>query len=139
MTVYKLPTVTKVLWCIRIFLVFLILGVAVFFIRPSALPVKIIVLVIAGLAFSVCFVYLPFFFKSYRVEVRQKSITVRFGVIIHFKVIMPHKRTVYLEQFSFPADRLFGVSGLLIHATRGACPVLQLKEKDIEQIKEGVA
>lgn len=139
MTVYKLPTVTKVLWCIRVFITFFSLGAAVFFIRPTALPVKIIVLVIAALTFLICFVYLPFFFKSYRVEVRSKSITVRFGVIIRFKVIMPYKRTVYLEQFSFPADRFFGISGLLIHATRGACPVLQLKESDIEQIKEGVA
>lgn len=136
MKIYRLPKSSMCLWTVRSAL---LTGAvcAVFywfapyrFIRAYALPT------IIGIGAIITFVYLPLFLSSYKVTVNESSIWVDCGVIFKTQYIMPNKRTVYMETVSLPLDRIFSLSGLLIHASRGVCIVLQLKNAHTEQIKE---
>ena len=85
---------------------------------------------VAFLALVVIFAYLPFFFKTYKIEVSKNAITVKHGVILKSTYIMPHPRMIYVYTFSTLVSRKLGLCGVVLKAARGFFLIPEMLKTD---------
>ena len=108
--IFNLPSKTRVLWQIRIVFAFAVLCVAVAFFSRYTLWFLVPAAVIATLGLVFAFVYIPFYFNSYKISVDENSITITKGVIIKTTNIMPYPRLVFAQSFTTPLSSAMKLS-----------------------------
>ncbi len=129
---FTLPRRTRVLWQMRITFAFAVLcGLVAFFSRYTLwflLPAAIIAML--GLAFA--FIYVPFYFKSYRIFVDENSIIITKGLIIKTTQIMPFPRLVFAQSFTTPLSQLMKMKCVLLKAARGWMLIPEIENENAD-------
>ena len=94
-----LPKKTTWLWILRILLVTFILVALCLYFTSLFSFLKIVAIVIGVLGLITSFIYLPFFFKTYKIILSNDAVIVKFGIFIKAEHIMPYKRMIYAQSF----------------------------------------
>lgn len=117
--IFTLPNKTKTIWQIRMVFVisFLCFFIVLFGYKYSWGLLLLIPIAVIGLL--VTFIYLPFYFKSYKITVQEDFISVSKGVIFKATNIMPYPRLIFVQSISTPLSSLFKMKIILLKAARG--------------------
>ena len=113
-----LPKKTTWLWILRILLVTFILVALCLYFTSLFSFLKIVAIVIGVLGLITSFIYLPFFFKTYKIILSNDAVIVKFGIFIKAEHIMPYKRMIYAQSFESPLARVLGVAAVRLMAAR---------------------
>lgn len=116
---FTMPQKTRVLWQIRIVFAFAVLCAAVAFFSRFTLWFLLPAAIIATLGLLFAFIYVPFYFKSYKIAVDDNSIIITKGVIIRTTNIMPFPRLVFAQSFTTPLSQLMKMKSVMLKAARG--------------------
>ncbi len=136
MKTYNPPKSTLNLWQARVFLVFGALCLLTGWVWFLTLYFSIVIVSAFILTIFFNYVYLPLFFKNYSVEVGRQAIIIKSGIIIKHSRIMTFPRLLYAEHIITPLARMFGVSAMLLRATRASVFVFELDKSHIKEILE---
>lgn len=138
MKTYSPSKNTSVLWQIRTGIMLTALCGAGLFISLKfkyvffAVNILILTLFLGGL--GLIFWYIPTYFKHYELSVGNSALIIKSGVFIRHERIMPEPRLVYTQRYRTPLSHAFGLSGLLLRATRAATFSAELSDCDIDEI-----
>ncbi len=116
---FALPKKTRILWQMRIIFAFALLCAAVAFFSRFTLWFLIPAAIIATMGLVFAFIYIPFYFKSYKIKVNENSITITKGVIIKTTNIMPYPRLVFAQSFTTPLSSVMKMKCVMLKAARG--------------------
>lgn len=116
---FSLPKKTRFLWQIRIVFAFAVLCAVVAFFSRFTLWFLLPAAVIATLGLLFAFIYVPFYFKSYKITVDDNFISITKGVIIRTTNIMPFPRLVFAQSFTTPLSQLMKMKCIMLKAARG--------------------
>ncbi|MBQ8740936.1 MAG: hypothetical protein IJY79_05260 [Clostridia bacterium] len=116
---FALPKKTQLLWQMRIVFAFALLCAAVAFFSRYTLWFLLPAAIIATLGLGFAFVYMPFYFKSYKITVDENSISITKGVIIKTIQIMPFPRLVFAQSFTTPLSAVMKMKCVMLKAARG--------------------
>lgn len=134
-----LPKKTVWLWMVRIVVITFILVAGCFYFTPLFSPLKIAAIVIGVLGLIIAFVYLPFFFKTYKIILSNDAVIVKFGILIKAEHIMPYKRMIYAQSFETPLARLLGVAAVRLKAARSYLLVAEVEKESARAIIDFLA
>ncbi len=129
---FSLPKKTRILWQIRIFLVFTLLCVSVAFFSRYTVWFLLPAAIIAMLGLIAAFVYIPFYFKSYLITVDTNSISITKGVFIKTTQIMPFPRLVFAQSFTTPMASAMKLKCVMLKAARGWILIPEIESIDAE-------
>lgn len=130
---FTLKKKTLRLWQVRTGAVTLIVVAAILIFFGTARYSVISAAAMAVLGAAAIFVYLPLYYRGWRLTVGDGAVEVECGVIIRVNHIMPNPRMIYTNCYATPLGRLMGLEGLVLKAARGR---LFLPELDREQTKK---
>lgn len=116
---FSLPKKTRILWQIRIVFAFAILCAAVAFFSRFTLWFLLPAAVIATMGLLFAFIYVPFYFKSYKIVVDDNFISITKGVVIRTTNVMPFPRLVFAQSFTTPLSQLVKMKCVMLKAARG--------------------
>ena len=116
---FSLPKKTRLLWQLRIVFAFALLCAVVAFFSRYTLWFLLPAAIIATLGLVFAFVYVPFYFKSYKITVDENCITITKGVVIKTTNIMPYPRLVFAQSFTTPLSSLMKMKSVMLKAARG--------------------
>lgn len=116
---FSLPKKTRFLWQTRIVFAFALLCAAVTFFSQFTLWFLLPAAIIATLGLTFAFIYIPFYFKSYKITVDENSISITKGVIIRTTNIMPYPRLVFAQSFTTPLSTVLKMKCVMLKAARG--------------------
>lgn len=116
---FKLPKKTQILWQIRFVLAFALLCAAVAFFSRYTLWFLLPAAIIATLGLVFAFIFVPFYFNSYKISVDENSITITKGIIIRTTNIMPYPRLVFAQSFTTPISSAMKLKCVMLKAARG--------------------
>lgn len=134
-----LPKKTTLLWQIRIIIITFILVAACLYFEPLFSFLKIFVIVIGIIGIILAFLYLPFFFKSYKIILSNDAVIVKFGIIVKIEHIMPYKRMIYAQSFETPLARVFGITAVRLKAARSYLLVAEIEKEAAQTIIDFLA
>ena len=135
----KLPKRTTLLWQVRIMCVTLILVVGCLYFKSLFSPLIIIAIAIGALGLFAAFIYLPFYFKSYRIYLSEEAVIVKFGILIKFEHIMPYKRMIYAQSIATPLAKKLGLASVRLKAARSYLFVVETEEESVKAIMDFLA
>lgn len=129
---FTLPQKTKTIWQIRIVfaLSFLCFLIALFGHNYSWILLLLVPITVMGLLIT--FVYLPFYFKSYKITVNEEFISISKGVIFKAVYIMPYPRLIFAQSVTTPLSSLFKMKIILLKAARGWIFVPEIENTSAE-------
>ncbi len=130
---FTLKKKTLRLWQVRTGAVTLIVAAAILIFFGTARYSVISASAVAVLGVAATLVYLPLYYRGWRLTVGDGAVEVESGVIIRVNHIMPNPRMIYTNCYATPLGRLMGLEGLVLKAARGR---LFLPELDREQTKK---
>ena len=134
-----LPKRTTWLWILRIlFVTFLLVALCLYF-TPLFSFLKIAAIVIGVLGLITSFVYLPFFFKTYKIILSNDAVIVKFGILIKIEHIMPYKRMIYAQSFETPLSRVLGIAAVRLKAARSYLLVAEIEKESARAIIDFLA
>lgn len=128
---YTLPTKTLFLWQIRIVIVSILLWLIL---EASNLDYRYIIVGLAALTVFVAFLYLPFYFKSFKIRFINGAVVIDNGIIIKNTHILPFSRLIYTQTLISPLARLFGIKAISLKAARSRIFVPEMKKDDIDEL-----
>lgn len=135
---FTLPKKTRALWQMRIVFAFAFVCAAVaFFSRYTPwflLPAAIIAII--GLIFA--FIYVPFYFNSYKIAVDDNSISITKGVIIKTTNIMPYPRFVFAQSFTTPLSSAMKMKCVMLKAARGWILIPEIENVNAEYLLDNL-
>ena len=134
-----LPKKTTWLWFVRILVITFILFVLCYYFSPLFAPLKIAAIVIGILGLLVAFIYLPFFFKSYKIILSNDAVVVKYGIFIKAEHIMPYKRMIYAQSFETPLARIFGIKAVRLKAARSYLLIAEIEKESAQKIIDFLA
>lgn len=134
-----LPKKTTVLWQIRMVLITFALAVACFYFSYLFSFLKIAAIAVAVVGVLTAFLYLPFFFKSYKIILSNDAVIVKYGILIKVDHIMPYKRMIYAQSFQTPLARIFGIAAVRLKAARSYLFVAEIDEQSVQSIIDFLA
>ncbi|MDO4608615.1 MAG: hypothetical protein Q4B40_05440 [Clostridia bacterium] len=129
---FSLSKKTRALWQIRILFIFIILCAVIAFFSRYSLWFLLPASIIATLGLGAAFVYVPFYFKSYRITVDENSISISKGIIIKTTNIMPFPRLVFAESFTTPLASLMKLKCVMLKAARGWILIPEIEADNAE-------
>lgn len=129
-----LPKKTTLLWQVRIIVITFVLVTACLYFESPFSFLKISAIVIGILGVILSFLYLPFFFKSYKIILSNDAVIVKFGIIVKVEHIMPYKRMIYAQSFETPLARLLGVAAVRLKAARSYLFVAEIEKESAQSI-----
>lgn len=138
MKIYTPPKNTTLLWQIRIgimltvFNIVLYAAVKLFGINFHICAVAAAVLILIGII--LIFAYIPSYFKAYSIELSENALIIKSGVLLKTERIMPEPRMLYTESYHTPLSKAFGLSGLMLRASRAATFCAELRATDTNEI-----
>lgn len=134
-----LPKKTNWLWFVRVILITFILVMLCVYFAPLFAPLKIAAIVIGILGLIIAFVYLPFFFKTYKIILSNDAVIVKYGILIKVEHIMPYKRMIYAQSFETPLARILGVAAVRLKAARSYLLVAEVEKESAQSIIDFLA
>ncbi len=134
MKTYHPPKSTIFLWQMRFVVMLTALLALVSWIWYINSYFIIFAIVLSILCVTVTFLYLPLYFKQYSLTICDNAVIIKSGVFVRHERIMPTPRLIYTERYRTPVSRAFGVSGLVLRATRAATFTAELSDADITEI-----
>lgn len=134
-----LPKKTTILWQVRFVVITFVLVALCLYFSTLSVYLKTVAIVIGFLGFLITFVYLPFFFKSYKVILTNDAIIVKYGILIKVDHIMPYKRMIYAQSFETPLARIFGIAGVRLKAARSYLFVAETEKVSVQTIIDFLA
>lgn len=137
MTFY-LPKKTRVLWQLRIVFAFALLCTAVAFFSRYTLWFLLPVAIIATLGLIFAFIYVPFYFKSYKITVDDNSISITKGVVIKTTNIMPYPRLVFAQSFTTPLSSVMKMKCVMLKAARGWILIPEIENVNADYLLENL-
>ncbi len=129
---FSLPKRTLTLWQIRISLIFILLCAVVAFLSRYSIWFLLTLTVVVLVAAVTIFIYIPFYFKSYKITVAEGSIIINKGLIIKTTNIMPFPRLVFAESFTTPLASFMKLKGVMLKAARGWMLVPEIENKNAD-------
>ncbi len=129
---FLLPKRTMLLWQIRILFIFILLCVAVALFSGYSLWFLLPAAIIAAIGLLIAFIYIPFYFKSYKITVDENSISISKGIIIKITNIMPFPRLVFAESFTTPLASFFKLKAIMLKAARGWILIPEIDNENAE-------
>ncbi len=135
----KLPKKTTLLWQVRIILITAVLSALCYYFSYLFSFLQIAAIVIAVLGVLIAFLYLPFFFKSYKIILSNDAVIVKFGIIVKTDYIMPYKRMIYAQSFQTPLARIMGIAAIRLKAARSYLLVAEIDQKSVKGIMDFLA
>ncbi len=137
--VNTLPKKTILLWQVRLVITTFVLAALCFYFSELLTYLKIAAVVIAVLGLLVTFIYLPFFFKSYKIILTNDAVIVKYGILIKIDHIMPYKRMIYAQSLQTPLARIFGVAAVRLKAARSYLFVAEIENESVQSIIDFLA
>ena len=134
-----LPKKTTWLWFVRVIFITFIVSVLCLYFAPLFSLLKIAAIVIAVLGVILAFVYLPFFFKTYKIILSNDAVIVKYGILIKVEHIMPYKRMIYAQSFETPLARILGVAAVRLKAARSYLLVAEIEKESAQSIIDFLA
>ncbi len=134
MKTYHPPKSTIFLWQMRFVVMLTVLLALVSWIWYINSYFIIFAIVLSILCVTVTFLYIPLYFKQYSLTICDNAVIIKSGVFVRHERIMPNPRLIYTERYRTPVSRAFGVSGLVLRATRAATFTAELSDADITEI-----
>ena len=128
---YTLPTKTLFLWQIRIVITSILLWLVL---EASSLDYPYIIVGLAAITVFAAFLYLPFYFTSFRIRFINGAVVIDNGIIIKNTHILPFSRLIYTQTLISPLARLFGIKAVALKAARSRIFVPEMKKEDIEEL-----
>lgn len=135
---FALPKKTRILWQLRIVFAFALLCAAVAFFSRYTLWFLLPAAIIATFGLGFAFVYVPFYFKSYKIAVSDNSISVTKGVIIKTTQIMPFPRLVFAQSFTTPLSLLMKMKCVMLKAARGWMLIPEIENVNAEYLLDNL-
>ncbi len=129
---FSLPKKTRFLWQVRILLIFILLCAAVALFSGYSLWFLLPAAVIAAIGLAVAFIYVPFYFNSYKITVDENSISISKGLIIRTTNIMPFPRLVFAQSYTTPIASLLKLKCVMLKAARGWILVPEIEDENAE-------
>ena len=87
----------------------------------------------------ITFLYLPIFFKKYKIVLTNDAVVVKYGIFIKTEHIMPYKRMIYAQSFETPLARKFGIAAVRLKAARSYLLVAETEKQSVEAIIDFLA
>ena len=134
-----LPKRTTWLWFVRVIFITFIVSVLCLYFAPLFSLLKIAAIVIGVLGLITSFIYLPFFFKTYKIILSNDAVIVKFGIFIKAEHIMPYKRMIYAQSFETPLARILGVAAVRLKAARSYLLVAEIEKESAQAIIDFLA
>lgn len=135
----KLPKTTTLLWQVRTILVSLGLAALLYYFSFHFLFLQIAVIVVVVIGLLIAFLYLPFFFKTYKIILSNDAVIVKYGIFIKVDHIMPYKRMIYAQSFQTPLARLMHISAVRLKAARSYLLVAEIDQDSAQAILDFLA
>ena len=95
-------------------------------------------LIIASLGLCFAFVYVPFYFKSYKITVDENSISIKKGVIIKTTQIMPFPRLVFAQSFTTPLSQIMKMKCVMLKAARAWVLIPEIENTDADYLLDNL-
>ena len=134
MKIYYPPKSTLFLWQTRTVVMLTLLLALVSWVWYVSFYFIITCVLLSVLFLSIAFLYLPHYFKHYSIELGKNAIIIKSGLFVRHERIMPTPRLIYTERYRTPVSKAFGLSGLVLHATRAATFTAEFSDTDIDEI-----
>ncbi len=134
-----LPKKTTILWQVRLVLITFVLVALCFYFSSLLSVLKIAAVIIGGLGLLFTFLYLPFYFKTYKIILNNDAVIVKYGILIKVVHIMPYKRMIYAQSFETPLARIFGVAAVRLKAARSYLLVAEIEKDAVRSIIDFLA
>ena len=135
---FTLSKKTRALWQIRIVFAFALVFLAVVFFSRYTLWFLLPAAIIATLGLITAFIYLPFYFKSYKITVDENSISITKGVIIRTTNIMPYPRLVFAQSFTTPLSTVLKMKCVMLKAARGCILIPEIENINADYLLDNL-
>jgi len=135
---FNLPKKTRLLWQVRIVFAFAVVCAAVAFFSRYTLWFLLPAAVIATLGLVFAFIYVPFYFKSYKISVDKNSIIIAKGVIIRTTNIMPFPRLVFAQSFTTPLSSAMKMKAVVLKAARAWVLIPEIENVSADYLLENL-
>ncbi|MBQ2934454.1 MAG: hypothetical protein IJE02_07570 [Clostridia bacterium] len=116
---FTLSKKTRALWQIRIVFAFALVFLAVLFFSRYTIWFLLPAAIVTTVGLITAFIYLPFYFNSYKIVVNKSFISISKGVIIRTTNIMPYPRLVFAKSFTTPLSAAMELKCIMLKAARG--------------------
>ena len=135
---FHLPKKTRILWQMRIVLAFACVCAAVSFFSRYTLWFLLPAAIIAAMGLVFAFIYVPFYFNSYKITVDDNSISITKGVIIKTTSIMPYPRLVFAQSFTTPLSVMLKMKCVMLKAARGWILIPEIENVNAEYLLDNL-
>lgn len=135
----KLPKATLLLWQLRLGVILLIFDILVAAFSVFTFWMLFPVALFIALEAVYVFVYLPKYFASYKIVVKNESIIVSYGVLIQTTKIMPYARLVYIGSYATVLCKRLRLTGLSLRAARSVLFLPELDNSSVTTIMAAVS
>lgn len=135
---FTLPKRTRILWQLRIIFAFAVFCAVVAFFSRYTLWFLLPALIIASLGLCFAFVYVPCYFKSYKITVDENSISIKKGVIIKTTQIMPFPRLVFAQSFTTPLSQIMKMKCVMLKAARAWVLIPEIENTDADYLLDNL-
>lgn len=133
---FNLPHKTKTIWQIRFVFVISFLCFFILLFGHNHYWIVLISAIIAIVGLLLTFIYLPVYFKSYKITVDEGFISVSKGVIFRSINIMPYPRLIFAQSITTPLSSLFKMKIILLKAARGWLFIPEIEDLSAEFLLE---
>lgn len=135
---FTLPKRTRVLWQIRIVMAFAVVCAAFSFFSKYTLWFLLPAAIIACIGLVFAFVFVPFYFKSYKIIIDNGAIIINKGVFFKVTSIMPFPRLVYAQSFAAPLSSLMKMKSIMLKAARAWIIIPEIDNADADYLLENL-
>lgn len=132
--IFTLPPKTKKLWQTHVALSVAFLSLLILFLCYSCLLCATLLIVLFVMGFFTSFVYMPRYFKSYKISIANKQIVINRGILIKKTIFLSLQHVSATNCIKTPYLRLFGLNIMVFKASRVTLRVAPLDSAQIECI-----
>lgn len=134
-----LPKKTTLLWIIRTIGITLVLVALCYYFSSLFAFLKLVAVIVGIIGLLSATLYLPFFFKSYRIILSNDAVIVKYGIFIKVEHIMPYKRMIYAQSIATPLARALGIAAVRLKAARSYLLVAEIEKESVQSIIDFLA
>lgn len=136
--IFYLSKNTRILWQIRTVFAFSFISSAIlFFCRFTRLFLLLSVLVFTT-GMLVTFIYLPIYFKKYKICAFENAIIIEKGILFKTIHIMPYPRLIFTQCITTPLSALLKMKSIILRASRGYLFIPELDNNFAEKLIENM-
>ena len=135
---FNLPKRTRILWQLRIVATFTILCATVIFFSIYNILFLLPGIIFATIGLFLCLVFIPLYFKNYKIMVEENAVTVTKGIIIKRSYIMPYPRLIFAQSFITPLSSAMKLKSVMLKAARGWIMIPEIESSDADFIIDAI-